>query len=144
MRFLPGPLDGLGIWGKYTFADSSIEVGPGTTSRLLGLARKTFAGSIYYFKSGFGWRIEYRFRDSFQDKLGANPYQTEFNAAEEIVDFQASYKFQLGSRLEGLKVLFQAKNLTNEPYRTFFASPEARGQYEEFGRRFWLGLSYEL
>lgn len=55
-----------------------------------------------------------------------------------------SYTFPKGSALNGLQVQFQANNLTNDPFTTYFASPQVPGRYELFGRRFYLGVTYSF
>ena len=147
LTFLPGPLDGLGVSANYTYVDSSIEVGPAFvqgTFPLPGLAENSFNAQLWYFKNGFEARLGYKTRSAFPTELGDVPNQILFNDSEEIIDFQTSYAFKEGSNLDGLKLLFQANNLTDEPFQTFHSSEDARGRFEEFGRRYWVGLSYEF
>ncbi len=62
---------------------------------------------------------------------------------DQITDFQTGYSFESG-RLEGLSVLFQVNNLTNEPYIAY-SQVESRVQdYQSYGRQFLLGVNYKL
>lgn len=147
LSFLPGLLDGLGLYANYTYVDSDIEVGPAFvegTFPLPGLAENTLNTQIWYFKNGFEARLGYRYRDALPVELGDVPDQVLFNDSEGILDFQTSYEFAEGTSLDGLKLLFQANNLTDEPFQTYYSSENARGRYEEFGTRYWLGFSYEF
>nr|WP_246408962.1 TonB-dependent receptor [Parvularcula dongshanensis] len=147
LSFLPSFLSNLGVYGNYTYIDSDISVNPAFVTGsypLPGLSPHTFNGQLWYYDSGFEARFGYRYRDSFATELGDVPGQVLFNDSEEILDFQMSYTFQEGASLEGLRILFQANNLTNEPFQTYYANEAARARYEEFGRRFWAGFSYEF
>lgn len=145
--FLPEPLDGFGLYLNYTYVDSNIEVGPAFvagTFPLPGLAENTFNAQLWYYKSGFEARLGYRYNDAFATELGDVPDQVLFSDSAEVVDFQMSYEFPERSGLDGLKLLFQANNLTDEPFETYYGVPAARGRYEEFGTRYWFGFSYSF
>ena len=147
LSFLPKPFDGLGIYANYAYTQSDIEVGPAFVEGrfpLPGLAENTFNAQLWYYKNGFEARIGYRYRDAYPAEPGDVPNQILFNDSEGIVDFQASYEFPSGSSLAGLKLLFQANNLSDEPLRKYYSSPSARGRFEEFGVRYWLGFSYRF
>lgn len=147
LTFLPDPLDGLGIYLNYSRIDSNIEVGPAFVEGVFplpGLAENTFNAQIWYYKSGFEARLGYRYNDAYATELGDVPGQVLFSDAAEVVDLQLSYDFPARSRLEGLKILFQANNITNEPFQTYYGSEGVRGRYEEFGARYWFGFSYSF
>ena len=147
LKMLPAPLDGLGIWANYTYIDSNINVSPAYVVgqfSLPGLAPHTVNASIWYWKRGFEWHLGYRYRDVYATELPDVPGQILYSDTEKaILDFQIGYTFQPGSALQGLKVAVQGYNLANEPFRTFY-SFGSRGRYEEYGRRFWLSVSYEF
>lgn len=147
LTFLPGALRDFGIFVNYTNVDSDIEVSPAFvegTFPLPGLAENTLNAQLWYFKNGFEARVGYRYRDDFPVELGDVPDQILFNDSETVVDFQMSYTFADHSGLTGLKLLFQANNVTDEPFRTYYSSSDARGRYEEFGKRYWAGFSYQF
>lgn len=147
LDFLPGPLDGLGVYLNYSYIDSNIEVGPAFvegTFPLPGLAENTFNAQIWYYKSGFEARLGYRYNDAYATELGDVPGQVLFSDSAEVVDLQMSYEFQDSSALDGLKLLLQANNLTDEPFRTFYGSEGVRGRYEEYGARYFFGFSYSF
>ncbi|WP_301751427.1 TonB-dependent receptor [uncultured Erythrobacter sp.] len=147
LTFLPEPLNGLGVYLNYSRIDSNIEVGPAFVEGVFplpGLAENTFNAQIWFYKSGFEARLGYRYNDAFATELGDVPGQVLFSDAAEVVDFQMSYEFPASSRLKGVKLLLQANNLTNAPFETFYGTEGVRGRYEEFGRRYWFGASYEF
>jgi iron complex outermembrane recepter protein len=145
--FLPAPLDGLGVYLNYSFTDSNVVVTEndnfiGATS-LPGFSKHVGNATLYYSKAGFDARVAYRYRSSFVAELGDTDRILK-TAPEGVLDFQASYEFQDGSALDGLKVLFQASNLTNEPFETYYSSRAQQGRFEKFGRRFTLGFGYSF
>lgn len=140
-------LDAFGVYLNYSAIDSDIEVGPAFvegTFPLPGLAENIFNAQLWYFENGFEARIGYRYNDAYATELGDIPGQVLFSDAAGIVDFQASYQFADDTALEGLKLLLQANNLSDEPFTTYYGAESVRGRYEEFGRRFWAGFSYEF
>lgn len=147
LSFLGSAFDDFGFYLNYTHVDSNIEVSPAFVEGsfpLPGLAKNTFNAQLWYYQNGFEARLGYRARDEYPVELGDVPDQILFNDSEAIVDFQMSYNFSEHSSLNGLKLLFQANNITDEPFRTYYSSTNARGRYEEFGARYWLGFSYEF
>lgn len=147
LGFLHETLDGLGVYLNYSYLDSDIEVGPAFvegTFPLPGLAENTFNAQLWYFKRGFEARLGYRYNDAYATELGDVPGQVLFSDSAGVVDFQMSYQFADDSSLEGLKLLLQANNLSDEPFRTYYGDESVRGRYEVFGRRFWAGFSYEF
>ena len=62
-----------------------------------------------------------------------------------MVDAQIGYDFQPGSALEGVSLLAQAYNLTNEPFSTYYIPDErAVRDHESYGRRFLFGVNYRF
>ena len=76
--------------------------------------------------------------------LSANPtYRTA--KAEGILDAQIGYDFQPGSALEGLSILFQARNLTDRPFITYQNNDVRQViDYQRYGRDFYVGISYKF
>ncbi|WP_374385469.1 TonB-dependent receptor [Sandaracinobacter sp.] len=141
-------LDGFGVQGSYSYTESNIEPnGPGSTQPLPGLSKHVWNATGYFERSGFSVRGSVRHRSSFLAEVrgfgGGN--QRRYAKGETIVDAQIGYEFQEGSALEGLSLLAQAYNLTNEPFRTYDI-PDTRliRDYESYGRRFLFGASYRF
>ncbi len=144
---LPYPFDGLGITANYSYTDSSVEL-PSTESgeavniTLPGLSENVLNATLFYELGGFETRVGYRYRDEFITRQQGIGEQLPVSDTEQTIDFQASYRFDDGSALRGLQLLFQVNNLTDEPLATFFSTPERLASIGYFGRQYFLGLSY--
>ncbi|ADL01391.1 TonB-dependent receptor [Brevundimonas subvibrioides] len=145
--FLPAPFDGLGVYANYSYTDSDISVAENDNAigniPLPGLSEHVGNLSFYYYKNGFEARIAGRYRSEFATELGDTD-RILFNEAETVVDFQTSYTFPDNSSLSGVELLFQANNLTDEPFETYYGDTARQGRYETFGRRFFLGATYRF
>lgn len=142
-------LDGFGFYGSGSYTDSTIRLNSDPTNpiTLPGLSDWVGNASLYYEKHGIQLRASYRYRSKFLAEvagLSANPtYRTA--KAEGILDAQIGYEFQPGSVLEGLSILFQARNLTDRPFITFQNNdPRQVIDYQRYGRDFYIGLSYKF
>lgn len=145
--FLPGWLSGFGFYGNYSYTDSSVSVAEGDNAigdiQLPGLSKNVYNLSGYYAKYGFEARIAYRYRSGFATQTG-DADRILYNASEGVVDFEASYDFPDSSRLKGVRLQFQANNLTDTPYILYYANARQQGRYELFGRRLWVGATYKF
>lgn len=142
-------LDGFGFYGSGSYTDSKITLNsdPANPITLPGLSDWVGNASIYYEKHGLQLRASYRYRSKFLAEvagLSANPtYRTA--KAEGILDAQIGYDFQPGSSLEGLSILFQARNLTDRPFITYQNNdPRQVIDYQRYGRDFYVAVSYKF
>lgn len=142
-------LDGFGLIASYSDTRSSIKpLGPGSSQPLPGLSRYVGNLTAYYENEGFSARVSQRSRSSFIGEIQAfgGDRGTRYIRGEDIVDFQTSYEFQSGT-LDGVTLLLQVNNLTNEEYREFFRDPGVIDRprlYVEYGRTVLLGLTYKF
>ena len=60
-----------------------------------------------------------------------------------ITDAQLSYLFSEGM-LNGLQILFQVNNLTNEPYIAYVSEKARVLDYQEYGTQYLLGVNYRF
>ncbi|RMA78821.1 TonB-dependent receptor [Umboniibacter marinipuniceus] len=137
-------LSGFGIFATYSKNDSEIEPnGPGSNSRLPGLSEDVYNLTAYYEDHGFSARINQRYRSDYVGEVsGFGGARTGSDIAEEtIVDAQIGYSFDSGS-LEGLTVMLQGLNLTNEPFRTVDVNTGYATEYQTYGSSYMLGASY--
>jgi TonB-dependent receptor len=145
--FLPSPLDGFGVYANYSYTDSNISVDENDNAigsiALPGLSKHVLNGVVYYSKAGFEGRIGYRYRDSYATELGDTD-RILFTAPEGVVDFQLSYQFPDTTPIGGLQLTFQANNVTNEPFETYYGDRDLQGRYEKFGARYMFGIGFEL
>jgi len=140
-------LDGFGVISSVAYTDSKVLLGddPNPIS-VPGLSDWVVNTTFYFEKSGFQARLGHRYRDSFLSEIfGLSATRiTREAAGESVFDAQVSYEFKHGS-LEGLTILLQANNLTDEPFVTF--EQGNRGlviDRQKFGRTYLLGASYRI
>ncbi len=141
-------LDGFGIQGNHSDTSSSIKrLGPdGPDEPIAGLSEKVTNISLYYENFGFQARVGQRKRSDFLGEIqgfGADRALVYIDG-ETVTDAQIGYSFQSGSRLEGMSILLQVNNLTDEPYRQYFNSNGLTQRYEEYGRQYLLGVTYKF
>lgn len=141
-------LEGFGVLGSIAHVKSKIRYAnsPDAIS-VPGFSKWVGTAEAYYERYGFQARVSYRYRSKFLAEiagLSANP-EYRVGKAEGILDAQIGYEFQPGSMLQGLSILAQAKNITDEPFVTA-ESTDSRlvRDYQHYGRDYYLGLSYKF
>jgi iron complex outermembrane recepter protein len=154
LEMLSESLRGFGVVASASFTDSNIEVlDPESASSvgsdpisLPGLSKRVFNLTAYYERNGFEVRISQRRRSDFIGEIGNfNGNRTlRYVVGEEITDAQVSYAFGQGTSLDGLSLLLQVTNLTDEPYQTYAGSKDRPLEYVEYGRTFLVGVNYKF
>jgi iron complex outermembrane receptor protein len=146
------PLTGFGIVASASFNDSNIQirdpesassVGGGDIS-LPGLSDRVYNLTAYFERNGFEARVSQRRRSDYIGEIGnfAGNRTLRYVVGENITDAQVSYAF--GGALQGLSVLLQASNITDESYRTYAGTKDRPLEYIEWGRTYLLGLNYRF
>lgn len=143
-NFLPGAWSGLGFTGSYSYSQSQVTSsstlgGAPQKIGLPGLSPRVINGTLFYGYHGFDTRLSVRHRSAFVSNQMAIDTQIVYYAPETVVDYQASYAFR-----NGLSVLFQVNNLTDEPTRTYFGNEAQTGTLQWFGRQYLVGFTYAL
>lgn len=114
-------LDGFGGFFSYTYADAEIEDTVNGVTPIPGYSENTWSGDIFYERDGWRAKLAARHRSGFLSEVqnfdgslsGANARN------ETILDAQIGYTFPEGAGvLEGLGLLVEVFNLTNEPFVT--------------------------
>ncbi len=144
-------LDGFGAIVSYSYTESDITVEgaissvPSTNIPLPGLSQDVWNATLYYEKYGFGARIATRYRSKYIGEVTnfANDRALRYVDADMITDAQLSYSFQDG-RFDGLQILFQVNNLTNEPYVAYSENKSRLLDFQEYGAQYLLGLNYRF
>ena len=146
-RMISTALDGFGIFASGTYVDSTIRYANAPTAVTLpGQSPWVATGTAYFEKNGFQARATYRWRDSFLAELAGLSANPEFRTgkAEGVLDAQIGYEFQSGP-LTGLSILFQGKNLTDQPFVTTEAGDQRLvREYQRYGRDYYLGITYKF
>ncbi|MDR6992792.1 TonB-dependent receptor [Luteimonas sp. 3794] len=147
-------LRGFGVVASASFNDSSIQifdpesassVGDGPID-LPGLSKRVYNLTAYYERDGFEARVSQRRRSDFIGEIGNfdGARTLRYVVGENITDAQISYSFGDGSSLDGLTLLLQANNITNEAYRTYAGTRDRPLENLEWGRTYLLGLNYRF
>lgn len=141
-------LDGFGATGSIGYSKTSISPnGPGTSQPIPGFSKYTAQGTLYYDKDGFQARASVNHRSKFLAEVPGfgQARVLRMAKAETLVDAQVSYEFQEGSTLQGLTVMLQGYNLTNEPF-VAYGNNDTRlvERFEDYGSRYLVGVSYKF
>jgi len=115
------------------------------TIPLPGLSKNVWNATLYYEKAGFSARVAMRARSKYIGEVTnfANERAFKYVKGDQITDAQLGYEFSEG-RLDGVSVLFQVNNLTNEPYIAYAVSETRQQDFQQYGRQFLLGINYRL
>lgn len=140
-------LEGFGGQFSASWTDSEIQPDPTQAPTTLpGLSETVVNTTVYYEKYGFQARLSHRYRSDFLGEVAGfgNGRTLRSVAAESIIDAQIGYEFQSGPA-EGLSILAQVNNLTDEPFKTFENGDERRTiDFQKYGRTFLVGVNYRF
>jgi iron complex outermembrane receptor protein len=141
---LPGLLSGLGINANYAYTESETTINgggnfPDQQLPLPGLSENVWSATVFWDVDRFSTFLNARYRDEYVFQ-GTSPGGASLQWADEylVMDWQASYFFD-----NGISLVAQVNNLTDEVNSTFFTSPWAVGEAKRFGRQFYFGINYK-
>lgn len=136
-------LEGFGFLGSASFTNSDIQDSAGNDITIPGLSEDVYNLTGYYENDHFGVRLSARNRSDFLGEVSGFGAGRDFRQVEgeTTLDGQASYFFS--GKLTGLTLLFQAYNITDEPFVTY-SNDDTRQviDYQRYGRSFLVGASY--
>lgn len=143
-NFLPSYLQGLGVSGSISAVDSKITVkntfdpqNSNSTLPFPGLVERSGNITVFYSYGGFETRLSTTHQGSFVGEALNITKAPVIYAAETVLDYQASYKFE-----SGLNLIFSIGNLTDEPNRSYSLSEKLPRRLNWFGRTYSLGANY--
>lgn len=113
LRFLPAPLDRLGVQLNGTYADGRSDVvyaGVPVRLTLIDLSRRQGNATLYYTGRGWDARVALAYRDRYRTAIGNSGNLGEWIAPAATLD--AAAHIALGRHA---KLVFEAQNLTNAP-----------------------------
>ena len=138
LRFLPGPLDGIGVYANYTFSDSTAHFPQHSgDSTLPGQSRHVGNLAASYEKYGFSGRASVNFHGSYIDIVGADNTQDRFYDTNRQFDFSATQK--ITGNLHGYVNLL---NLNDSLLRYFQSVPDRVLQEEHY--HWWAEFGVKL
>jgi iron complex outermembrane receptor protein len=140
-------LSGFGLIVSGSITDSDVQETKDSDSLdLPGLSNKVLSTTFYYEDHGFSARVSSRYRSEFLGETNSFTFErvNRYVAKELIVDAQVGYDFSQSNMesLDGLSVLFQVSNLTDEPFTTYENTASKPKDHQVYGRNFMLGLNY--
>jgi TonB-dependent receptor len=129
LRFLPGPLAGIGLYANYTYTSSSAKFlgREGETGTLPGQAKHVGNLSVWYERYGFSGRVAYNYHGTFVDGVGETAAGDIYYDAHGQLDL--SFSQQLFGRV---RVFADFMNLTNAPLRYYQATWDRPTQNETY------------
>jgi len=138
LRFLPPPLDGIGLYANYTFADSTAafpdRVGDST---LPGQSRHVGNVAVSYEKAGFSGRAAVSFHGAYIDAVGASSRFDRYYDTNSQVDVSLNQRVTRHVRL-----YVDALNLNDSLLRYYQGVPDRVLQEEHY--RWTLNFGVKL
>jgi iron complex outermembrane receptor protein len=144
-------LDGFGGFASVTYADAEVQNQNFNPIAIPGYSDVTWSADVFYEKYGFRAKLAARYRNGFLSEV--QNFDGSLSGAqaqpETILDAQIGYTFSNeGSFLNGVQILAEVFNLTNEPFVTENDLFNAGGQqvgtfpsrHELYGRTFNLTI----
>lgn len=143
LSFLPGHLDGLGLYTNYTYTTSSIDFrlpdGTVRNSVLPGQSENMLNFAVGYEKFGFSGRLSLTYNGKQILSVG------EDEASDEWIDNHMQLDFTASQRVwNNLRVYADVMNLTGEPYVVYIGDEDHPIQREFYSTWMHVGLKYEF
>lgn len=140
-------LDGFGGFASVTYAEAEVQNQNFNPIAIPGYSDVTWSGDIFYEKNGLRAKLAARYRSGFLSEV--QNFDGSLSGAqaqpETILDAQIGYTFEkAGGFLNGVQILAEVFNLTNEPFVTENDLFNAQGglvgtfpsRHESYGRTF--------
>ena len=137
--FLPGFLNGFGIYANYTKTKSKASLKYREWTVLPGQAGDVGNLGLNYEKYGFTARISLNFTSPVLVGVGEEPKYDTYNDKERFIDFAGIYKV-----FSNLSVFLNLVNLTNERVRTYIGVPDKPTKIEYYGRQISSGIRLQI
>jgi TonB-dependent receptor len=140
LRFLPAPLDGVGLYANYTFTDSTAQFpNHAGDSTLPGQSKHVGNLAVSYEKSGFSGRVSANFHGSYIDIVGADNTQDRFYDTNTQMDVSVAQKIT-----RNLRLYVNLLNLNDSLLRYYQGVPNRPLQEEHY--HWWsdFGLKVEF
>jgi TonB-dependent receptor len=139
LTFLPGFLDGFGIYANYTYTKSTADLPDRTDAALPGQAGNTANLALSYQKAGFTAQLSLNYQDSFIFEVGEDEENDVYYKDHIQLDFTANQEI-----INGLSAYLQFVNLNNAPLNYYIGKEDRPIQREFYSWWMQVGLKYNL
>ena len=139
MRFLPGPLGGLGFAANYTYVDSEGRTRPTDHTKLPFTSPNLYNLVLLYEKYGFVLTLAGQYTDHNLSSVGTTYRLDQYFDNRFTLDLSVSYLTRWGVGL-----YFNAKNLTNAPWRVYEGAANRPIQREYYGLTYEAGAKLKF
>lgn len=136
---LPGFLRDCGVALNFTYTDSEFRDAGGRRFTFPGASRNTYNAQLYYEKGPFSTRVAYNERSDYlvTPSAAASGANVTYGQGSGRVDLSVRYRFK-----NGLRVTFDANNLTREQTYLYYDIPQRYQNFEFEGRIVSVGVGY--
>jgi len=139
LTFLPGFLDGFGVYANYTYTKSTADLPGRKDATLPGQAGNTANFALSYQKAGFTAQLSMNYQDSFIFEVGEDEdHDTIYNDHTQF-DFSANQEIT-----SGLSAYLQLVNLNNAPLNYYMGKENRPIQREYYSWWMHAGLKFAL
>ncbi len=139
LNFLPGFLDGFGIFANYTFVTSSADLPGRDDATLPGQAGNTANFALSYQKGGFTGQFSLNFHSSYIDVVGEDAEHDEYYNDHFQVDFSANQEI-----MKGLSAYLQVVNISDAPLSYYIGREDRPIQREFYSWWVQAGFKYKM
>jgi TonB-dependent receptor len=138
LRFLPSPLDGIGVYANYTWTDSRASYPDrAEDSTLPGQSRHLGNVSLWYEKFGFSAKGSWNFHGRYIEEVGASA------ASDVYYDNHTQFDVNLSQTVfKKARIFADFLNLTNAPLRYYIGVPNRPIQEEYY--RWWSRVGVKV
>lgn len=138
LRFLPGPLSGIGVYANYTWTDSSATFpSRSEPSSLPGQSANLGNFALSYERAGFSGRASWNFHGKYIDAVGGTAAEDVYYDNHTQLDVNVSQRVT-----RNIRVVVDALNLTNAPLRYYQGVPTRPTQEEYY--RWWAMVGVKV
>jgi len=137
LTFLPGLLNGLGIYANLTLTESEATLPDGRRTRLAGQSERAYNLAVSYEKRGFSGQLSLNHVGGYIDEIGDDADEDLYAQSRSQLDLSVSYFLARSTQL-----YLEALNLTNAEYRTYEGSRSFIRQRELYRPSFQMGLRF--
>jgi outer membrane receptor protein involved in Fe transport len=139
MRFLPGPLSGLGFSGNYTYVDSEGRARQTDHTKLPFTSPNLYNVAVFYEKYGVLISLAGQYTDHNLSSVGTSSSLDQYFDSRFTLDLAVSYMTGYG-----VGIYFNAKNLTNAPWRIYEGAANRPIQREYYDITYEAGMKFKF